>query len=203
MKIYKEVIFDVETKSFFSDGNWDPAKLGVSIISAYIREIDENFNEIKGEMKSFWEQDFNNFFNILSDMNRIIGFNTISFDIPALKPYTNLPIEKFSHFDVLAEIKKRTGKRFSLDALSKETLNSQKNDIGTNAILYWQKGDKESLDKLQKYCEMDVLLTRDLYDFGVKNKYLKVKDKWNTLRQFEVDFSYPAINDSINQESLF
>lgn len=203
MKIYQEIIFDVETKSFFSEGNWDPSQLGVSIISAYIREIDENLNEISGEMKSFWEKDFSDFFNILTKMDRIIGFNTIHFDIPTLKPYTTLPIEKLPHFDILAHIKKQTGKRFSLDALSKETLQSQKNDTGSNAVLYWQKGDKESLKKLQKYCEMDVLLTRDLYDFGLKNKYLKVKDKWNTIRQFEVDFSYPIINDSVNQESLF
>lgn len=203
MKIYKEIIFDVETKSFFSDGNYDPSKLGVSIVSAYFREIDEQFNELNGEMKSFWESDFPSFFNSLTFVDRIIGFNTISFDIPTLKPYTSIPIEKLPHFDILAYIKTQTGKRFSLDALSKETLGSQKNDIGTNAILYWQKGDEESLKKLQKYCEMDVALTRDLYDFGLKNKYLKVKDKWNTVRQFEVDFSYPIINNSTNQESLF
>ena len=38
---------------------------------------------------------------------------------------------------------------------------------------------------------MDVLITRDIYDFVIKNKHVLFKDKWNTLRKVELDFSYP------------
>jgi len=51
-----EVVFDIETKGLFGDnGASEPAHLGVSIVSAYRREIDKSGNEIKGEMKSFWD----------------------------------------------------------------------------------------------------------------------------------------------------
>ena len=50
-----EVIFDTETKKFFDEiEGFDPSNLGVSIASLYIREVDENLKEVKGEMKSFW-----------------------------------------------------------------------------------------------------------------------------------------------------
>ena len=38
---------------------------------------------------------------------------------------------------------------------------------------------------------MDVEVAMGVYDYGVKNKKLKFKDRWNELREIEVDFSYP------------
>ena len=54
-----EVIFDLETKKFFDDtGTSDPADLGVSVLSQYQRELNDNFAEVSGKMYSFWEKDF-------------------------------------------------------------------------------------------------------------------------------------------------
>ena len=75
-------------------------------------------------------------------------------------------------------------------------------DKGTNAVLYWVKKDPESLEKLQNYCEADVILTRDLYDFGKKNGFLKYKDKWNDSVRVEIDFSYPVKKEK-SQIGLF
>lgn len=73
-----------------------------------------------------------------------------------------------------------------------------------NAVAYWQKKDPVSLRKLKAYCEADVLLTRDLYDHGVRTKYLKYVDKWNTPKTFAVDFSYPTeVIDASRQIGLF
>ena len=47
------------------------------------------------------------------------------------------------------------------------------------------------MTNLKKYCEMDVEVTKGVYDFGRKNKRLKFKDRWNEMREIEVDFSYP------------
>jgi DEAD/DEAH box helicase domain-containing protein len=99
-------------------------------------------------------------------------------------------------------VKNTLGHRLSLNSLAKDTLGKEKTDDGLNAVIYFQKGDSESLAKLKKYCEMDVLITKELYDFGLKNKYLKYKDKWNTPRVVEVDFSYPK-NDTVSQIGLF
>ncbi|OGM03168.1 hypothetical protein A2115_00005 [Candidatus Woesebacteria bacterium GWA1_41_8] len=195
-----EVIFDVETKKLFSDiEGSDPGDLGVSVVSVYSRHIDESLeevesrkipSEIEGKMQSFWEKDFDNMWSIFQSADRIIGYNSIHFDVPALKPYAPSYFAKLPHFDIMAEVKNVFGRRLPLDAIAKETLDREKTDTGLDAVYYWQKHDKESLEKLQKYCEADVLITRDVYDYALKNGKLLFKDKWNTLREVELDFSY-------------
>lgn len=199
-----EVFFDVETKKLFHEvESKDPALLGVSIVSVYTREIDGNQQEVKGELNSYWEKDFEQLWKVLHDADRVIGFNSIGFDALALQPYAPFSLSKLSHFDILEVVREKLGHRLSLNALASQTLNVAKTDVGTNAVVYFAKGDPESLQKLQSYCEADVMLTRDLYDFGVKHKHLKYLDKWNTPRLVEVDFSYPNLEDTGRQTSLF
>jgi len=200
----KEVFFDVETKKLFSDiEDDDPGKLGVSIVSLYQRDIGDDLREEKGEMFSFWEKEFDKMWPIFQNADRIIGFNSIGFDVPALQPYCNFPFAKLPHFDIMYRFKDAFGRRISLDALAKETLDREKIDNGLNAVFYWHKGDEESLTKLKKYCEEDVRITKDIYDFVLKNNHLLFKDKWNTLRRVDLDFSYPVEGKSDSQIGLF
>lgn len=194
-----EVFWDVETKMFFDEaGSYDPADLGVSLVSVYVRGGNGE------KMQSFWEKDFDQMWKLFRDADRIIGFNTLGFDIPAMKPYAPADFATLPHFDILDKIKQANfGRGSSLNAIAKDTLGTEKIDSGANAIVYFKKGDPESLANLQKYCEMDVAITRDIYDFGVKNKYLKFTDKWNNARQVEVDFSHPAETAPVKQSSLF
>lgn len=113
--MFDEVIFDLETKSFFvEDGKFDPSKFGVSVLSLYHRKLDETLSEVEGEILSFWEKDFQNMWKIFQNANRIIGFNSLSFDVPALSPYSPNGFSKLPHFDILDEIKKATGHKTSL-----------------------------------------------------------------------------------------
>lgn len=200
-----EVIFDIETKRLFSEvaGN-DPSLLGVSIVSAYIRQVDEQQREISGELKSFWEDDLPAFWEITTSANRIIGFNTIKFDIPVLAPYAPDHFTRLPHFDIMQVVQSKLGHKLSLSTLAKYTLGKDKTDVGTNAVAYWNQHDEESLRKLKEYCEADVLLTRDLYDYGVINRHLKYLDTWNNVARFDVDFSYPKdVIDATRQIGLF
>ena len=90
----------------------------------------------------------------------------------------------------------------SLNSLAKATLNSSKNDSGDNAIKYWAAGDAESLAKLKKYCEMDVEITKNIYDHAMKNQKLKYIDFWNETHEIKLDFSYPIPEPTL-QNSLF
>jgi hypothetical protein len=55
-----------------------------------------------------------------------------------------------------------------------------------------------------KYCEADVDITKKIYDFGLKNKFVKFTDYWNSERTVPVDFSYPEdLLQKGNQGSLF
>lgn len=198
-----EVIFDTETKKFFDEATgYDASKLWVSIASVYSRTMDENFDEIDGKMQSFWEADFPEMFKIFEKADRIIGFNSFTFDVPALSPYLPSHWPKLKHFDILDEIKKVEGKRVSLDSLAKATLGTKKNDSGENAIRYWTEGTPESLAKLKKYCEMDVEITKKIYDHAMKNKILKYIDFWNETHDVKLDFAYPEA-DPVLQNSLF
>ncbi len=199
-----EVIFDTETKKFFDETTgYDASKLGVSITSVYSRTLNDNLEETGGKMQSFWEKDFNEMFKIFEKADRIIGFNSLGFDVPALSPYLPAHWSKLKHFDILDVIKKIEGKRVSLDSLAKATLGTKKNDSGENAIKYWNAGDKESLAKLQKYCEMDVEITTKIYDHALANGFLKYIDFWNETHEVKLDFSYPKTDSSVLQNSLF
>ncbi len=188
-----EVIFDVETQKFFDEiTSNNPGDLGISIVSVFKRELDENLTELTGEMFSFWEDEIEKLWPIFQHADRIVGFNSLHFDVPALQPYSPIPLSKLPHFDILKIVKESFGRRIGLNALATETLHINKIDHGANAVMYWKKHDKESLAKLKKYCEADVLITKDLYDFGLKNKQLSFKDKWNSLRTIDIDFSHPA-----------
>lgn len=204
-QIFTEVVFDIETKKLFGEINTNnPADLGVSIVSAYKRKIDQNYNEIEGQMFSFWESDFAGLWSLLSNVDRLIGFNSKYFDVPVLSPLCPYDLKKINHLDILEKIKESVGFRLSLDSVAKETIGHSKIDVGTNAVLYWNQHTPESLDKLRKYCEMDVLVTKEVYDYGLRNKLLKYKDRWNTPRSLSVDFSYPSPSpETENQMGLF
>ena len=194
-----ELFWDVETKSWFDEtGGNDPGELGVSIVSVYWR------NEKESRMQSFWDKDFDGMWKLFRNADRIIGFNTLGFDIPAMRPYAPAGFDKLPHFDILDRIKTvNFGRGASLNAIAKDTLGTAKIDSGANAVMYWKKGDAESLGLLKKYCEADVAITCDIYDFAMKNKFLKFTDHWNNPRTVEVDFSYPPDHSLAKQSSLF
>lgn len=201
----QEAIFDVETQKLFSEvaGN-DPSLLGVSLLSVYIREVDEEQREVSGEMRSFWEHELADFWPLLTGVKRIIGFNSLKFDVRALKPYAPASFPRLPHFDIMQSVRDALGHNLSLRVLSEQSLGRAKTDVGMNAVTYWKSRDPGELKKLREYCEADVLLTRDLYDFGVRNKKLKYMDRTNTVREFAVDFSYPReVIDASRQMGLF
>ena len=200
-----EVIFDIETKTFFDEtGTKDPADLGVSIVSVYSREFDLENGEIRGEMSSFFEKDIDKMWGKFLNADRIIGFNSNHFDVPALKNYAPSGFNKLPHFDILEHIRDAFGHRASLNSVAKATLGELKVDSGANEVKYFQSGDPESLRKLQYYCEADVMITKKVYDFGYKNGYLNLVDFWNTERKLMVNFRYPNNGQGVlKQTSLF
>ncbi len=190
--MFDEIIFDIETQKLFEDINFgNIAKLGVSVVCLYKRTLDKDYHEISGHMHTFWQNDLSSMWSLFANVNRVIGFNSIDFDNLVLRPLcSTYDFSKLNHFDILKEIQKILGHRLSLNTIARSTLNETKIDSGINAVKYWQKGDSTSLAKLSKYCQADVLITKKIYDFALKNKYLKYIDKWNTLKSVELDFSY-------------
>ena len=192
----KLVVFDVETKKAFDEvGGFYPEKLGVSVSGVWYGEEGST-----GTLRGFREEEFSEMFKLFESADRIVGFNSIDFDMAALKPYYLGDLLKLPNFDILQEVEKKVGHRVKLDALAKETLGIQKGGNGLDAITYFHEGNWE---KLTKYCLQDVEITRDLYFHVVKTGELKFKNKWNELVTVAVDFSYKTKNDAGVQVTLF
>ena len=154
----KYYFFDLETKHWFDEhGVTKLEDLGVSLMCLYVREVNKQGIEICGEMLTFWDGNFEEAWQYFRRAHRIIGFNSIKFDIPVLANFAPSDFEKLNHFDVYREIKKSNdGFASSLNSIDKLTLGRGKVDSAENATLYWQRGDKESLELLEKYCRVDV-----------------------------------------------
>ena len=208
--MYREVIFDIETKKLFDqiEDRQKVEDLGVSVVSAYRRVLNSSYEEIEGEMASFWDEGMQGrrklgeLWEWLVSADRVIGFNSIKFDAPVLNPHMEGDVMRLKHFDILEKVRGVLGHRLSLDALAKETLGETKMANGLAAVDWWQAGDEESLEKLQRYCEMDVEVTKKLYDVGLREGRLKYMSKWNEPKEIEVDFSYPKKEEE-SQLGLF
>lgn len=190
------VVFDVETKKAFDEvGGFYPEKLGVSVAGVWYGE-----EKTLGTLKAYREDEFGEMFKIFESADRIVGFNSIDFDMVALKPYYLGDLKKLPNFDILQEIEKKVGHRVKLDSIAKETLGIQKGGSGLDAITYYHEGN---WDKLIKYCLEDVMITRDLYFYVLEHGELKFKNKWNELVRVQLDLAAEEKKENGVQVTLF
>lgn len=157
----KLVVFDVETQNTFRDVNNDTRKLKVSVASAYDYQRRQTF--------SFFEKELSQLFKLFEQASLIIGFNSQNFDLVVLNQYYVGDVFQFPHFDILEDVKTQAGHRYPLDDLIKATLNKGKTGHGLQAINLFREG---RLQELKQYCEDDVALTKELFDYGVQNNHI-------------------------------
>lgn len=151
------IIIDLETKHTFREFS-DPAKLGITVAAAYDYSTDKNY--------IFVEKEINLLFPLLEKASYVVGYNIDSFDLPVLQPYYPGKIDQIATFDILSDIKKILGRRLALNDVIKATLQKAKTGHGLQAIGFYKDG---KWDELKKYCLDDVLLTKELFDFGLKH----------------------------------
>lgn len=177
----KRIVLDLETKRTFDDvgGRNQLDKLGVSVVGVYDFSTDEYF--------CYEEKDFGKLQNLLIDASLIVGFNHIYFDMPVLQPYLSVDVKKLPCFDIMLDIQERLGFRISLDSVATATLGKGKMGTGLDAIKYYNEGRWQ---ELKDYCLMDVKVTKEVLDFGIKNKKIHYKPKFgHTLREVKVNWS--------------
>ena len=190
----KEVIFDIETQNTFADVDNDFKKLKVSVVSVYRYETDTYDSFTEAELSKFWP--------ILERADRIIGFNSEHFDLPILNNYYLGNLLAFPHLDIMKQVKDSLGIRLKLADIAEATLdNVTKSAQGLQAIVWWKEG---KIDEIKKYCEQDVRVTKELYDFGRQHRQLFYKSLTGEVLPFAVNFSPPdsgggvAVKKSIN-----
>lgn len=164
----RKIVFDIETRNIFDDvGSNDPAALDMSVVCIYDSKTDEFSSYLVEELPKFWE--------IIEDADMLISYNGEHFDIPILQKYApkGLDLSKIKHVDLLKELKVAAKRRMKLDQVAEGTLGINKSGHGLDAVVWWRKGE---IDKIKKYCVDDVKITRDVYDFALKNGFLKFRE---------------------------
>jgi DEAD/DEAH box helicase domain-containing protein len=184
MRMLNEVIFDIETQNSFAEVENDFRKLKISVVSIYRYETDT--------YESFEENELNRLWPILEKADRIIGYNSAHFDLPIMNNYYIGELAKFPHLDLMVKIKDSLGIRLKLKDIAEATLeNVTKSADGLQAIRWWKEG---KMAEIKKYCEQDVKVTKEIYEFGRENKQLFYKTLVGETVPFAVDFSYPKNN---------
>lgn len=162
----RKIVFDIETSNLFQDvASNDPAALDMSVCCIYDYETDKYLSFTKETLNDLWP--------IFEKADILIGFNSDHFDIPILNKYYSGDLTKIKSLDLLKEVKKSLGRRIKLDTLAEATLGKNKSGHGLEAIVWWRNGEKQ---KVIDYCIDDVKITKEIYEYALKNKLLKYKD---------------------------
>ena len=72
------------------------------------------------------------------------------------------------------------------------TLDMEKSADGLQAIKWWKEG---KIDEIKKYCEQDVKVTKEIYEFGKNNKQLFYKSLVGEVVPFAVNFAMEPAKD--------
>jgi DEAD/DEAH box helicase domain-containing protein len=175
----KVVVFDLETQRSFDEvgGRSQFHKLGVSVGVAYRYDRDEFLVVTEDEIDRLIE--------LLLDADLVVGYNVKGFDYEVLRGYSDEDLQKLPTLDLMRDLEERLGFRPKLDSVVVATLGGGKSADGLQALEWWRNGE---IEKIIEYCREDVRVTRDLYDFGKRNKCVLVARFGGTPRKVEVDW---------------
>jgi len=167
----KKIVLDLETQKSFQEvggrGKNHLLKVSVAVIYDYST----------GKYTAYEEHELPKLSPILQSADQIIGYNIKDFDFEVIQPYLNFDISQVPYLDLLSEIEKVLGHRIKLELVAQGTLGSGKSGSGLEAILYYQNG---RMDLLKKYCTDDVKITKQIYDYALKNGKVLYKDFFKT-----------------------
>ena len=174
----RKIVFDIETKNFFQEtGSNDPTSLDIAVVCIY--------DSSRDAYESFFEEELPKLWPIMEKSDLLIGFNSDHFDIPILNKYYSGDLTKIKSIDLLKEVRKALGRRIKLDTLAEATLGRGKTANGLAASKWWKEGKKE---EVKKYCLDDVKITREIYDYALKNGCLKYRDG-KEIKEIKLDTS--------------
>ena len=171
--------FDLETCCSAADvGGWGEChRMGVSV--AVLAETRPE------RITTYREADLKRLCRRFQELDLVVGFNVKRFDYRVLQPYTEIKLAELPTFDILEELHAILGHRISLGHLAEKTLGEAKTGDGLLALEHYAAGRWE---ELESYCRQDVLLTRRLFEFGVREGYLLYQHRQGSLVRIPVDW---------------
>ncbi len=159
------LVIDIETQKLVQDvGGWDHIdQLGVSVACAYDSKSDEFLSFRENELKKLID---------LCEERLVIGYNIRGFDLPVLVPYGLVP-SNLDVFDIMYDLQTLTRQQYlKLEAVARGTLGAGKSADGLQAVEWWKAGQ---IQKIIDYCIQDVKVTRDVFQFGRQNGFVRIQ----------------------------
>jgi DEAD/DEAH box helicase domain-containing protein len=175
----KVVVFDLETQRSFAEvgGRSQFHRLGVSVGVAYRYDRDEFLVVTEDRVAEL--------IDLLLEATLVVGYNIRGFDYEVLRAYSDEDFQKLPTLDLMFDLEQRLGFRPKLDSVVSATLGEGKIADGIQALEWWQLGE---VDKIIEYCQEDVRVTRDLYDFGKRHRWVQVSRFGGSPRKVQVDW---------------
>ncbi|MFH1824807.1 MAG: DEAD/DEAH box helicase [Candidatus Firestonebacteria bacterium] len=172
------LVFDLETQRSADEvGGWNNKHLMKMAVGVIYSTKDKQF-------KSYTEDKIKDMFDEFLKADLIVGFNIKNFDWNVLSYYTNIDFTKLPTLDILELVHKRLGFRLSLDHLALANLKKSKIADGLQSLQWFKEG---KINEIIEYCQQDVVLTKELFEFMVKNKYLLYASKDGRILQIPID----------------
>jgi len=173
------LVLDIETQRLVQEvGGWDHVdKLGISVACAYDSKTDQ--------FLSFEEKQLPKLIELCQD-RLIVGYNIRGFDLPVMVPY-GLKIQGLDVFDIMYDIQTLTRRpALKLEALAQGTLGVGKSADGLMAVEWYKKGE---IQKIIEYCLQDVKVTRDVFQFGRQNGFVRIQNSEASQTQVPVQWN--------------
>ena len=175
----KVVVFDLETQRSFKDvgGRTQMHKLGVSIGVAYRYDTDEYL--------TVTEERIGELIELLQSADLVVGYNIRGFDYEVLRAYTDADLSALPTCDLMLDLEAQLGFRPKLESVASSTLGTGKSADGLQALEWWRQGE---IEKIAEYCKEDVRVTKELYDFGKRNRCVLISRFGGKARQVDIDW---------------
>ncbi len=173
------VVFDLETQRSFDEvGGRDKMHLlGMSVGVVY-SFADDSF-------RTYLEADVEALAALLAEAELVVGFNVVGFDYQVLRGYVDIPFESVRTLDLMVDLQGKLGFRPKLESVVQASLQVGKSADGLQALSWYREG---RLDLIEQYCRDDVQLTRDVYLYGRRNRYVLVSRYGKTPHKVAVDW---------------
>lgn len=160
------IVFDLETQNLFQEVNSsDAAALDISVATVYDSETKKYTTVTVDEIDQLWP--------IIEKADALVGYNSDHFDIPLLNKYYPGDLTQIKSIDILVDIKASLGRRLRLDSVAQATIGAKKSADGLQAVRWWREGN---IKDIKKYCEQDVKVTKEVFEYAMKHGHVKFKD---------------------------
>lgn len=187
------IVLDLETQKSFAEVDRSKLhQLKISVVGIYDSQSNEYVCYEEKELPQLERR--------LKAADLIVGFNIIDFDMRVLGPHLLTDERQFKILDILVEFHKVKGHRISLQALAQASLQDSKSGSGFDAIQLYRDG---RIEDLKRYCLDDVRITKEIFDFGLKNKCVKYFSKNSFMNEeVPIDWSH-CLQESQPEEKFF